>query len=301
MSNRQFYQKLILLIPVFEGELKFKRCLKSIEESLDLFDSVVISINGLSPNNDLRAIYESKILRDNVIILTTQQNLSALQHALWLTNYLKKLFYKHDRLLILAHDDEIRAQALQEWKTKISRFDSMVAWLGDYLITSDDSELETTTKLEKALPSIAYDQPLDIIQWLKHNDAQDKKFVFTNISGISVPLKAWIDMMNFRKKTGLGFGARTEYMLVAHRSISGIVSNSNPLVVIHQHENQQGRKVAPIDYSTDEVRYCLWLLLNSKNLKQLVWISRSRWGMKAIALNIALYLKLGIKMLFKTG
>lgn len=294
-------QKLILVLRVYRGADLFERCLQSLQDCYHFFDLVVISVNGIGSSRDLYQI--NKICADwpNKAVFRTNAELSAQQHNVWLTNKLKDIVKPSDRILFLSHDDELIGSELEKWIEHLSASPPEAAWVGDFFVVAQHARGDGKTICESALPSLENGKFISLIEWLEINNAQVKKCVRTNISGLSVKFKVWYDVTRFRRCLGLGFGARQEYMLLAHRSVRGVSKKQPPMVKIWQHELQQGRNVPPTEYTKDEIRYCLWLLLNSKSLKEFLWVSQSPWGIKSITKKSAGLFYYQLKKIFSAG
>lgn len=261
----------------------FKRALKSVVPCADLFQKIVISINGKDGAEDLRQVHESGLDLAKIELFETKTDLIPIKHGIWFAAKLIYLFKRDDRVVLLAHDDELIADSFREWHQIYPRYGERVAWIGNYEVCEDHSANHFVMKeMQEALPPSGFLNPVSLLEWLAHNQSDPRGHVFTNMSGISIPFGAYLDFISWQKLTFGKVGARSEYMFLSHRSISGIMGSKRPYVRIHQHVNQEGRSVPSIEYAKDGLRYCIWLLINAKNFGEFWWVLKSRWGIRGI-------------------
>ena len=298
----RYKQSLTLILPVYRGGVLFARCLRSIKLCEDVFDRIVISLNGDSSGDDARQLSESGINEEKLIVYKTKTDLSPVCHFIWLCNQLKLQMHQYDRVMLMAHDDELIPDQVRRWRAEYPSYGKRTAWIGDYqliddLLGSEESGLCAAASVSKE----GHVKPITLIDWLAHNEKDPRHYVFTNMTGISVPFSVLQSVVNFWRLTFAKIGARFEYMLVSHKSIEGIMGVNPPMVIIHLHESQSGRNVPSIEYSKDELRYYIWLLINAKSLRELIWVFQSRWGWSGIRQTIMSIIFHVIRKLKATG
>ena len=93
----------------------FERALKSVVPCSDLFKQIVISINGKDGNEDSQLVHESGLDLNRIRLFETKNDLISTKHAIWLAAKMRDLFSRDDRLVLLAHDDELIADSFRNW------------------------------------------------------------------------------------------------------------------------------------------------------------------------------------------
>ncbi len=264
--DRRIATKPVLVVPVRHGGELFHRCIASICKCGPVFQRVLVSVNGLSPEGDSEAA--SAIGRAGIAyeILCTNRDFSPAQHFYWLAQRLRMRFEPYQKILFLAHDDELIANALSTWAANLVYPDQGTTWIGDYEICEKNHVWQ-----ESAFSNVEPQATITPDQWLRDIAATERGYVFTNISGMCVPLKIFSDLTRFWRFTKGHKAVRCEYMLLTHRQVSGIRKSIDPIVRIHIHNTQEGRNVACEDYESDEIRYRVWLLINSSSLRSFIY------------------------------
>lgn len=273
----------VLVVPVRNGGSLFRRCVESIRCCGPAFERVVVSVNGMRPEEDIETASRINQIGIPCDILCTQADLPAARHLHWLAQRLRERFPLHQRLVLLAHDDELLPQSFLAWREALDRDHETIAWLGDFEIVENDRTWRETA-LPEACEFITPDE------WLHHNTTMERGHVFTNISGMSVPLHTLHALTTFWWWTGGRKGVRCEYMLLTHRGVTGIRRSANPIVRIHQHPQQEGRHVSTEEYEGDELRYRLWLLINAPTLRSLTYRLRRPAAPRSIWHHLRRYL-----------
>lgn len=272
--------RLILLLPVFDGGQRLARCLQSIEPVLDCFDMIVISLNGKNPDNDKLIISESRIQHPKLVVLETKQERSLGSHFAFIARSLRRRLSKHDHVFFLGHDDAVNEPGLRAWTQSRPPNWNRLAWIGDY-VTLDENCSSQTPFLQKTISQSAK-LPLDLETWLCENMSDNRRHVFTNISGMSVPFNAFLSVANYMRFVRTNYAARLEYLLVASRKCAGISARRPHVVIVFQHESQAGRRVPPSAYALDEARYRIWLLINSKTMPELILTVKSHYSIVSV-------------------
>jgi hypothetical protein len=276
--------RLVLLLPVYQGGEMFKRCLQSVRAAQHLFDIIVISLNGEEAAEDLSAIEQSGIDPNVVKVLKPQRLLAPARHISWATQELRDVVNRSDHVLLLAHDDELHTAGLKKWKEARPSNWNKHAWIGDYWVI-DDSMAGLPAARTDALPQ-SIDAPIDLVEWLAVNTESRPRHVFTNMSGLSIPYCTLRRVARFISATKMNKGYRFEYLLVASRTNAAINRRSPPAVIVHLHSGQGGRAGAQSQMLMDEARYCLWLLLNAKSVREFDHVLRSYWGPRRLVTSV---------------
>ena len=155
--------------------------------------------------------------------------------------------------------------------------------LGDYELIGDEYPSDKDYCIDGTAQTFGrrYSKPgMTRRQWFVF--LQSQGHAFTNLSGTIATLRVLSDVARFLRLTAARKGLRFEYMLASHRSVHRIHRQRAPLVAVRRHGSQEGRNVRKIDSVKDELRYCLWLILNADSLKELMFHLRSRNGMATI-------------------
>jgi hypothetical protein len=284
-----------LIIPVFRGGDDFKRCLATLKDSVHLFSKICISINGSEPSEDEATLMHSHLFQCSPIILKTNANLPPVHHIIWITRQLKSEIPGSQRVFLLCHDDELNSQHYAEWLSLCLTRNGNIAWIGSYKII----DMSSNESITSSLPDSATDTPLSCREWLTYNSQQTAGHVFTNASGICVPFRVLDDVAKFWAFTHAKTGGRFEYMMLSHKSIEGISCCSNPIVTIHESLGQAGRSRSDENLLRDEVRYSVWLILNARDIRDFLYISKSQWGGVSVVNNLKALFKIEFGKLVK--
>lgn len=259
----------------------FQRCLRSIVEVQTYFDLIFISLNGDMAAVDLAAIHATGLEMSRVEVIRTKRLLAPARHGAWAAFRMRTLVAKDAHVVLLAHDDEIVAEGLDHWVRTRPLDWNLRTWIGDYLVI-DDTRPEVPARRVAAIPNSA-PSSLGLVEWLAVNSADPRRYVYTNMSGISVPLSTLLRVARFMRATRMTKGARYEYMLAASRTNVSIDRRSRPIGIIHEHPNQEGKSVPVSKQQMDEARYCLWLLINAKSFAEFQIVLRSYWGLSRLS------------------
>ena len=258
--------KPVLVMGVYQGGRLLAEALESLRPCASAFEKIVISVNNSHPGADVSTA--TGILDpSNRIILTTGQNLSPVKHHIWLVDRLRETFAPSQVIMLLGHDDLVRAEAILALASKDGwglRPDEVV--LGDYAVFGERS-LEPRLLNENSLAScflggIREREKVGRMEWFRNLAVISHGF--TNVSGMIVPLRILISTAVFLRATRGTKGCRMEYMLVSHRSVKTIRRFRSPIVAIRLHGAQESSSMSSLDLVTDEIRYCIWLYLNAR-------------------------------------
>lgn len=250
----------------------FQDALNSVLPCVECFQKILISINNTDPLSD-KCIIDRVLGLSKTTVLTTYRNLNPAQHFVWIAKWLKARVAGDQMVMFLCHDDLLLPDQIESARSKLEqRYPATDIFMGDYVVFGDGHSFPEKFKTEQGTVS-AIPAPLRAAnavpkeEWLA---AQEKNgHVFTNMSGVIVSVSIVCDVAKFLKLSCGRKGCRTEYMLATHRSVQSIRRFTQPVVAIRQHANQEGANVRPAEYLSDEMRYNLWLWLNSGTIQNL--------------------------------
>lgn len=278
--------KLVLVVPAYKGGGLLKEALLGVDRIPHVFQCAIISINGPSPSNIAdRDIAEQTLNQVEHTILTTGQELTPVQHFIWLSQQLRRRYGVDQMVMFLCHDDllEVETIAAQSMNRKWNHEPDEV-WLGDYKIFGDyqvAEQLLTADGLATSFPESIRDcESVSKSTWLESQEGVPN--CFTNLSGLVVSLRSVSALASYLRLTRGSKGCRTEYMLATHRSIKRVRRFRKPVVAIRQHSTQEGRLIKSEEYLADELRYCVWRLLNADSPRLLVRLAASDCGLANI-------------------
>jgi len=284
----------VLVMGVYQGGRLLAEALESLRPSGKAFEKIVISVNNADPRADVSTA--TGILDpSNRIILTTGQNLSPVRHHIWLVDRLRETFAPSQVIMLLGHDDLVRAEAILALASKDGwglRSDEVV--LGDYAVFGECS-LEPRLLNENSLAScflggIRDREKVGRMEWFRNLAVIN--YGFTNVSGMIVPLSILISSAGFLRATRGTKGCRMEYMLVSHRSVKTIRRFRNPIVAIRQHAAQESRNMSETDLIPDEIRYCVWLIINAGSLSELIYQLTGPNGVRVVCRHLGQWIDL---------
>jgi hypothetical protein len=263
----------LLVIPVYNGGDFLHRCLISVKRSSHFFSRIVISLNGDHAGRDKQIVLSELAAYNNVVLLETPRKLNPISHLAWIADQLKEM-PRTQRVFLLAHDDELEDDALGEWCAKLTGYPSLLAWIGPYNVCLNASE----SVMINSAPTYTAPPCMTPQDWLARYAATPASTVYTNMSGISVPLGVFSDVVRFFRQTLGRKGLRFELMMLTHAAVEGVAAYSRPLVVIHEHPSQEGKNVFRCDWYSDEIRCCAWLLGNSASSNGFARVFFGPWG-----------------------
>lgn len=236
-----------LLIPVRTGGTHFVECLKGLSKSnAKRFDRIFISLNGtpVEVREDLDAINSWLINFDNVEIMFTHSELSAVEHNLFCLNRIRSFGGKlSDIVTNLFHDD-----------VPMRNF-------GPELVQSGTVCIGDWERLDSNQTFRAWYGTNRPQQWLETFDFHG---CFTNGSGMSAQLSVWMDVAKECVKWRTG--VRYEFLALTHRSVTLMTKVSPPNLQIRIHPKQAGANISLGQYFRGEVMFILWLL-NGKRIR----------------------------------
>jgi hypothetical protein len=267
--------KPILLIPVYRGGQFFVECLESLQGALDCFQQVVISFNGPDQEQDYAAFLRNRPgPEEKFLCLFTSATFDACRHLAFVAQKLRGIFDPEAPVFLLAHDDLLRADAVRRF-LESGGLDGASFYLGDWIaFESTQPALEET---QTALPADC--ASLGVEEWLQYNWSQERHHVYTNMTGIVVPLLSLRRVTDWYARTGSATGARFEYCLATSREHTRIQRSLEPLVKVRHHPAQEGRNLPHLASMADELRYRIWMMLNLRGRAFFSQVILGPWGL----------------------
>jgi hypothetical protein len=245
----------VLVLPCLESRTTIKETLCSLEESSDLFDQIIISVNGLSPrfvqavlaNLDLRP-------RNSLMVFCTNRLLTAIDHAKFFMARLAVCAPADAWLFFLADDDLLAPRSsVQEYLREFRSSELNQVGMGHFLSFSKEQpqKLWQRQHIEPGASIKPY-------EFLLRNQSGH---LFTNISSMIVPYVVARDCFSFMSFWGSA-GRRTEYIWATHKRIKQLHCPLAATALIRQHPFQEGRTLSYDSYIHDELIYIVWVWLN---------------------------------------
>lgn len=268
-------KELNLILPVFNGGERFKRALKSVEGCVKFFHTITISINGKDNALDTISVLKSSLINNSkLILLKTGEDMTPVEHAIWIRQNLKSKLKLSDNIMFLAHDDELIHSSFALWYNTLYVEYSDTSWIGNYQVVKENpADMKGSTPvIKKVLLEELDSLKLSVSSWLEYLDSTPDKYVFTNMSGMVFPVKTYFDFIKFERYTNGNKGARMEYMLLTHYMIKNISSVHKPLIRIYEHSMQEGKNLSNISLHSDEIRYHLWMFINFIRMRKAKYI-----------------------------
>lgn len=254
-----------LIMPVHMGGEKFRECLRSIENHIHQFETVVISLNSGNVNSvDENIIYEilGKLEDKNVVVLKQPKVLRPTKHLFSLLSHSTFRFYKPDNpIMLLFHDDLIKGDELDDFLGN-----QRINLKGRVVFGPWEKRSRNNPDSLHFIESLTWG-PQTSDSLLRQNSIRPS---FTNTSGMIAPFGSLRDYADAFLKSE--HGARMEWALVASKHSKQVISSHYPLVSILDHPEQAGKKLSYLDYQKDEIRFQL-LMLRSGRLRSLKLLS----------------------------
>lgn len=248
-----------LVLPSLEGRSTIKETLHSLEESIDLFDHIIISVNGLSAMNANMALSSLKIkINSDVHILCTEQNLGPVKHFDFIRQKLQSIVPAQAWLLILADDDLLapRQNLIQYFQVfRNTKLDKV--GMGNFMTFSESQPQKFYEKQH-----IAPGESISPVEFLRRNNLGN---MFSNISSMIVSHKVFRDSIAFMLLWGSA-GRRLEYIWETHRSVKKLICPLSATVFIREHPLQLGRTLSHESSLRDEWIYIIWIWRNQPSL-----------------------------------
>lgn len=242
-------------MPIFKGGTLFLDALDSIERSNIPFGKILISFNEISSVDFelfVRARAEGRFTKD-YLILRTNEELNSLDHGAFITDYLTKTFHDDLKIFFLAHDDRILNppgdSALVEF-LECARSDTIYFPSYSCCNAKDYSFIFDIVESNQQLSSNNF-------FWLTQ-----RQNVPTSMTGMIVPVKAWIEAIEIMQKAGSG--ARFEHILCIARCINHVNFSKYVRVLVAQRENSEADKLNAMHHRISTLHYTLAFIKNGR-------------------------------------
>lgn len=254
--------KINIILPVYRGGDYFRECLASIVPHIDIVKCLYISINkSISQKEDIESAQEfiDKYTDLTVKIYIRNRELTAKNHGYALLNDIMPVI-SAEYVMFLCHDDILLPSFSSEILPLLKNFCSdssiVINPAREFYFESFTKEnLRYTFYGLKLFP-----EGLDICQFIS-NDI-DRHYI-TNISGIVFSRQCLTEYSKISKM--LRYGYRAEYLLLASKTNTRIISTHVPVIGIREHSQQQGAINKPIARFIDDSIYFLYVYITRKD------------------------------------
>jgi hypothetical protein len=250
----------ILLLPTLETRDTIKETLDSLATRSELFDDLIISVNGLS-SGDTRGVIESSGLtsRSRIHLLCTRKVISAVMHLQSICKYIHSVFADESLVFLLADDDLIPSTfPLGDYLDACSARRPVTVGMGN-LVAFVGQQGPVIDKEQHLLPG----ERIASLEFLRRNR---QGHLSTNMSSMVVPCRVLCESIDFMARWGSA-GRRFEYILATHHSVAALYSPSSPSAMIRQHSQQEGRTLSLASMRRDELIYIAWVWLNQPSTR----------------------------------
>lgn len=244
-------------MPIYQGERLFLDGLDTVERVNLPFHKIVISFNGESSADYNLFCSERDRGRFNkdYTILRTHQEMSSLDHGVFISNHLNSFSINNLKIFFLAHDDRI-----------LNLFDDkgLLEFLEN---TKPDTIYFPSYSCCNAKDYLNVFEVIESDEILSSNDffwITQKRNVPTSMSGMIVPLNAWIETLKVLLKAGSG--ARFEHLLCIANSINYVCFASNIRVLIAQRENSEADNLNALHHRVSSFYY-VYTFFKNKRIK----------------------------------
>jgi hypothetical protein len=264
----------ILLLPTLESRDTFKETLISLAFTYELFDDIIISVNGCS-SASVREVVESSGLTCSrrIHLLCTGGIVPAVQHMKYICEYIRSVFADESLIFLMADDDLIPSSfSPSSYLDACSANRTITVGMGN-LVTFIDKQALVTDQRQHLLPG----ERIASLEFLRRNK---QGYLCTSMSSMVVPCRVLCESVDFMSRWGSA-GRRFEYILATHRSVEALFSPSLPSAMIRQHSQQEGRTLSLTSMRRDELIYITWVWLNQPFTRP--WVDlRNEYGFTLI-------------------
>jgi hypothetical protein len=242
-------------MPIYKGGTLFLGAIDSVERSNIPFGRIVISFNESSSedfNLFERACAEGRFTKD-YLVLRTKQELNSLDHSIFITDHLSKIPFDDLKIFFLAHDDRI---------LNTPGDSALIEFLGN--ARSDTIYFPSYS----CCNAKDYSYIFDIVESNQHLSSNNffwltqRQNVPTSMTGMIVPIKAWIDSIRTMQKAGSG--ARFEHILCIARCINFVNFSTCVRVLVAQRENSEADQLNAMNHRISTLHYTLAFINNGR-------------------------------------
>ncbi len=252
-----------LVVPVYRGGERFQRCLRSLAGNEEFFAGIVLSVNGPSDSLDLHAARAFAATSPaKVLILNTGHEVTSMDHGrFWAAELRRRGLAPRDRVLWLAHDDELHRPGLlaatapdREWA-----LDPTTTILGPWLLRHEavdrlyeipeDESLETWTCFPghegRAVPAMHW-----VRQQLTHP-------TYLSFSGAVFPFSSMLSIIDSRPRKKAGM--RIEMSVATAPGMSLVTEAAEPLVIVYGRADSDRATIPAAHARQDDAHLLAWL------------------------------------------
>jgi hypothetical protein len=169
-----------LVVMVWRGGERWRRCLDSISATRHHFERVLISVTAASDSQDLRLSHEFARDHDHVEVICTGRELPTMQHQAFWVDHLERTGTAPDEWIYwLAYDDQVRGHGIDAIVDSHGNWPlhEATAYFGPWAMRHEsgdsvyagpwDAELESWTAFPQSGPT-----RLSVLAWIGHQLAQ---------------------------------------------------------------------------------------------------------------------------------
>lgn len=226
--------KKFALIPIFKGGNLFVDAVLSLDRYSHLFEDIVISFNGMCAEDYylFEKIRTERSLKGNYIVFRTLEDLSALEHGLFLVDRISKnSYFKNSSIFLMAHDDRLISKKLEfESFFKSCRLDTV--YFPEYHRSTAPSYdiVYEVDSISKTLNS-------DEFFWKSMSSN-----IATNMSGLVLPFSVWVRVTNLLREVDCG--ARFEHLVCIDKQIRFVKWDPRNKVIVGARLDSDGAQLS---------------------------------------------------------
>ncbi|MEG6503842.1 MULTISPECIES: hypothetical protein [unclassified Desulfovibrio] len=255
--------KLTLILAVHNGGKSFQECLESIIPHLHCIDSLFVSINKGSAQEDDVVTWKNFLQQQPDVqhtCLIQKKFLSAKQHAAIIYPKLLETYKGMEDIyyLILCHDDMLMPNFSETVKDILPKLNAQTTVNPARAFYKDTFSKENHTFTFYGL--LAHQDGISRENFISADI--DRNYI-TNISGIILHRTVYENAMKWCLRTVYGY--RSEYLLLASKGVKKIMGTQEPLVGIRLH-SASGSSLAPTwKIRIDEYIYLLYMYFTTND------------------------------------
>lgn len=246
---------MVLVMPIYQGKTLFLDGLDSVENINIPFRDIIVSFNGTSCEDYNLFLNEKSRgrFKKEYTILRTNDEMNSLDHGIFISKYLHNLYGNNLQIFFLAHDDRILNSTndiiLNDFLMK-SRSDTVYFPSYSCCHSNDYSNIFEVIESDYVISSNNF-------FWMTQ-----KKNVPTSMSGMIVPLYAWIETIKVMLKAGSG--ARFEHLLCIARGVNYVCFSKNVKVLVAQRENSEADSLNAMHHRVSSLHYTTTFYINER-------------------------------------
>jgi hypothetical protein len=266
----------LLLLPTLETRKTISETLCSLASSQEIFDDIIISVNGLSSENVQKIVERSELrCKRQIHLLCTRRLIPAVQHLKFIANHIRSACADDSLVFLLADDDLIPSPCdVNGYLEFCDRIHSVTVGMGN-LFSFTDRQGPFADQMQHLLPG----EQITSLEFLRR---YRQGHLSTNMSSMVVPCHVLYECADFMSRWGSA-GRRFEYIVATHHAVAALFSPSTPSALIRHHPQQAGRTLSRVSGQQDELIYIAWVWLNQPSTRP--WVDlRNEYGFTLIRL-----------------